>query len=228
MPKYSPMTAGIFLRRPNRFIAHVEISGREEVCHVKNTGRCRELLVPGAKVWCQHHEDPARKTAWSLICVQKGSRCVNMDSQVPNRAAEEWIRAGGLGFVPRVLRAEQTWGGSRFDFYVELPDGRQGYVEVKGVTLEKNGAAYFPDAPTVRGTRHLRELTAAAEQGLYAALLFVVQMEDIAFVSPNRETDPVFAAALEDAARAGVELLAVGCRVTPEEITAAEAVPVKL
>ena len=125
MYQYDDMHEGIFLSRPNRFVAHVEIGGREEICHVKNTGRCRELLVPGATVWCQHHDDPARKTRWSLITVKKGERLINMDSQVPNRLAEEYVMQGGLGFVPEIVRAEQTWGNSRFDLYYE-GEGRRG------------------------------------------------------------------------------------------------------
>lgn len=225
---YENMVQGRFLHRPNRFIAHVEICGNEEICHVKNTGRCAELLVPGATVWCQRHDDPKRKTKFSLISVQKGQRCINMDSQAPNAVAAEWIGAGGLGFVPAVLQAEKTWGSSRFDFYLETGDGRGGYAEVKGVTLEREDAAFFPDAPTQRGARHLRELTQAAAQGYLAYVIFVVQMEDIASVSSNDATDPEFGAALRHAAENGVAVLAVGCRITPDSITAAETVPVLL
>ena len=225
---YGNMVPGTFLRRPNRFIAHVEIQGREEICHVKNTGRCRELLPPGAAVYCQKHDDPKRKTKFSLISVQKGRRCINMDSQAPNRVAAEYIAAGGLGFVPKVLQAEKTYGSSRFDFYLEDDRGRPGYVEVKGVTLEKDDVAYFPDAPTERGTRHLMELKAAAERGLRAFALFVIQMEDILRLEPNRETDPAFSTALAQAKAAGVEVLAVGCKITPTAIETAEPVPVRL
>lgn len=228
MIRYDNMVPGVFLRRPNRFIAHVAIGGKEEVCHVKNTGRCRELLVPGAAVWCQTHDDPARKTKFSVIAVMKGSRCINMDSQVPNRVAAEWILSGGLGFVPSVLQAEKTWGGSRFDFYLETDDGRQGFVEVKGVTLEREGRAFFPDAPTERGTRHLQELTAAAAQGLLAFVVFVVKMEKILSLSPNDETDPAFGAALRQAAESGVSIHAIGCRVTPETIEPAAPIRVEL
>lgn len=228
MAQYENMTSGIFLRRPNRFIAHVELGGREEICHVKNTGRCRELLVPGAKVWCQRCGDPARKTRYSLIAVQKGSRCINMDSQVPNRVAAEWIRAGGLGFTPALLLPEKAWGKSRFDFYLETAHGQAGYVEVKGVTLERDDRAFFPDAPTQRGTRHLQELTRAKKQGLLAFVVFVVQMENIRSFSPNDEQDPAFGTALRKAAESGVSIHAVGCRVTPERIEAAAPIPVEL
>ncbi len=228
MAHYHNMTPGVFLRRPNRFIAHVEIQGREEICHVKNTGRCRELLMPGATVWCQKSDDPKRKTRYSLIAVRKGGRIINMDSQVPNRVAEEWIRSGGLGFVPNTLQAEKTWGGSRFDFYLETQDGQRGYAEVKGVTLERNDRAFFPDAPTQRGVRHLRELTEAKQQGLLAFVIFVVQMEGILSLSPNDEQDPAFGAALRQAAESGVAVYAIGCRVTPESITPAEPIRVEL
>ena len=161
MIKYENMYKGKFLSRPNRFLAHVEIDGEEEICHVKNTGRCRELLQPGATVWCQHHDDPNRKTQWSLITVRKGPRLVNLDSQVPNKLAVQYVRSGGLGFVPDLVKAEKTYGQSRFDLYYEAGEKR-GFVEVKGVTLEENGVARFPDAPTQRGRKHLLELQQAA------------------------------------------------------------------
>lgn len=228
MVGYENMVEGRFLKRPNRFIAHVEINGKEEICHVKNTGRCRELLVPGCTVWCQRHDDSKRKTKYSLISVQKGSRCINMDSQVPNKVAAEYIAAGGLGFVPQVLQAEKKYGSSRFDFYLEDDRGYPGYVEVKGVTLERKDVAYFPDAPTERGAKHLMELKRAGEQGLRAFVLFIVQMEDIRHLEPNRETDPIFSQALEDAKKAGVEVLAVGCKITPDTIETAAPIPVRL
>ena len=146
MIKYENIQEGTFLARPNRFLAHVVIDGREEICHVKNTGRCRELLQPGAAVWCQHHDDPTRKTSWSLITVQKGRRLVNIDSQVPNKLAFEYVRDGGLGFVPDLIKAEKTYGSSRFDLYYEAGE-RRGFVEVKGVTLEEDAVARFPTPP---------------------------------------------------------------------------------
>ena len=151
-----------------------------------------------------------------------------MDSQIPNKVAAEWLAAGGLGFVPAVLQEEKTHGASRFDFYLETADGRKGFVEVKGVTLEREDAAYFPDAPTARGTKHLRELTACAKDGRFACVLFVVQMEEIAFVSPNEATDPDFARALREAAASGVLVRAVGCSIFPDVIEFAEEIPVKL
>lgn len=213
---YENMVEGVFLRRPNRFIAHVEIGGREEICHVKNTGRCRELLTPGAKVWCQRSDNPARKTKFDLIAVQKGSRLINMDSQAPNKAAMEWLRRGGLGAIGG-LRAETTYGDSRFDFSF-IKDGKPCFLEVKGVTLEENGVCAFPDAPTLRGTKHLQGLARAVEEGFGAYVLFVIQMEGVKYLIPNETTDPAFAQALRQAEQAGVEILAVQCRITPEDM----------
>ncbi len=226
MIEYPHMFQGRFLARPNRFIAHVEINGRMEICHVKNTGRCRELLRPGAPVWCQHHNDPGRKTAWSLITVQKGDRLVNMDSQAPNQAAREYLEQGGLGFVPDTVRSERTFGCARFDLYYEA-EGR-GFVEVKGVTLEEDGVARFPDAPTERGCRHLRELEAAAAQGYEAWALFVIQMSGVRWFEPNDRQDPAFGDALRKAAQNGVRVRAVSCRVTPSALEIAEPVEVRL
>ena len=227
MIEYPNMVQGRFLARPNRFVAHVELNGKMEICHVKNTGRCRELLQPGAAVWCQHHDDPGRKTAWSLITVQKGNRLVNMDSQVPNRAAREYLERGGLGFVPEFVKPEQTFGQSRFDLYYEAGD-RKGFVEVKGVTLEEDGVARFPDAPTERGCKHLRELQAAAAQGYDAWVLFVIQMSDIRWFEPNDPRDPAFSAALREAAQNGVQVRAVSCRVTPSTMEIDAPVAVRL
>ena len=223
---YAGMVPGVFLRRPNRFIAHVVIDGQEQVVHVKNTGRCRELLPEGAKVWCQRSDNPARKTKYDLIAVQKGDRLINMDSQAPNAAVREWLLAGGLGQVEQ-LRPETTWGGSRFDFSF-VKDGKKCLLEVKGVTLEDGGICAFPDAPTERGAKHLRGLAQAAREGYGAYVLFVIQMEDVAFLHPNEERDPAFAAALREAARAGVEILALDCRVSPEEMVLQAPVPVAL
>jgi len=227
MIKYENMKQGIFLSRPNRFIAHVEIDGREEVCHVKNTGRCRELLIPGTAVWCQHHDDPKRKTAWSLITVRKGERLVNMDSQVVNRLAYSHVQQGGLGFVPTLVKAEKTWGDSRFDLYYEAGD-RKGFVEVKGVTLEDNAVARFPDAPTQRGRKHLLELQKAMEQGYEAWVLFVIQMPDMAYFEPNRPRDPDFADALIQAAQNGVHVKAVECEVWEDGLSITKEVEVRL
>ena len=224
--RYGKMVEGVFLRRPNRFIAHVAIDGQEEICHVKNTGRCRELLVPGAKVWCLDAASASRKTRYDLIAVQKGTRLINMDSQAPNAAAEEWLRGGGLGEIAD-LKPETKHGNSRFDFAF-TKDGRQCFLEVKGVTLENDGVCAFPDAPTVRGARHLRELTALAQQGYGAYVLFVIQMKDVVYLHPNDTTDPDFAAALRQAAASGVQVLAVDCHVTPDSMVIADSVTVNL
>jgi len=215
--KYENMVRGIFLNRPNRFIAHIEIDGKEEICHVKNTGRCRELLIPGATVWCQKFDDPKRKTKFDLICVQKGDLLINMDSQAPNIAAKEWLLAGGLGEISE-LKPEYTHGDSRFDFSF-LKDGKRYFLEVKGVTLEHDGVCSFPDAPTERGVKHLQGLTKAVQDGFGAFVLFVVQMADMKYLRPNDETDPAFGAALRKAAQSGVAILAMDCAVTPDSMT---------
>lgn len=214
--RYENMVPGVFLERPNRFVARVEIEGNVETVHVKNTGRCRELLPPGARVWCQRAENPARKTAFDLISVQKGARIINMDAQAPNCAAMEWLRAGGLGQLEN-LRAETVHGSSRFDFSFTRA-GKPCFLEVKGVTLEENGVCAFPDAPTERGTKHLRELRKAAQEGWGAYVLFVIQMAEVRCLIPNAKTDPAFAEALRAAEQGGVTILAMDCTVTPEEM----------
>ena len=220
------MVSGVFRSRPNRFIAHVEIGGEMQVVHVKNTGRCRELLVPGCRVWCQRADNPARKTQYDLIAVEKGTRLIFMDSQAPNRAAGEWLASGGLGEIDN-LRPETTHGDSRFDFSFTRA-GNPCFLEVKGVTLEADGVCAFPDAPTQRGAKHLRGLAEAARQGHGAYVLFVIQMEDVKYLHPNDRTDPAFGTALREAAQHGVQVLAVQCRVTPESMEITEFVPVEL
>ena len=211
---YENMTPGIFLARPNRFIAHIEIDGAVEICHVKNTGRCRELLVPGCTVYCQRSDNPNRKTKYDLIAVQKGERLINMDSQAPNKAAGEWLQKGGLGEISD-LRAEVRHGDSRYDFSF-VKDGRQCFLEVKGCTLEEDGVCAFPDAPTERGAKHIRGLTKAAGEGYGAYILFVIQMPDVKYIRPHDETDPEFGKALREAAQNGVTVLAMDCAVTPD------------
>ncbi len=223
---YDRMTPGIFRARPNRFIAHVEIAGKLEICHVKNTGRCRELLVPGARVFCRRSENPARKTKFDLIAVRKGRRLINMDSQAPNRAVGEWLRAGGLGDITD-LRPETTHGDSRFDFSF-VKEGRQCFLEVKGCTLEQDGVCAFPDAPTQRGVKHLRGLTRAVQEGFGGYVLFVIQMEDVRYFHPNDQTDPDFGAALREAQAAGVNILALDCAVSEDSMTLRKPVEVKL
>jgi sugar fermentation stimulation protein A len=215
--KYENMVQGTFIKRPNRFIAHIEIDGKEEICHVKNTGRCRELLIPGATVWCQQFDNPNRKTKFDLICVRKGDLLINMDSQAPNIAAREWLMAGGLGEIAD-LKAEYTHGDSRFDFSF-MKDGKRCFLEVKGVTLEHDGICSFPDAPTERGVKHLQGLTSAVQEGYGAYVLFVVQMADMKYLRPNDETDPAFGAALRKAAGSGVTVLAMDCAVTEDSMT---------
>ena len=224
--KYANMVPGRFLSRPNRFIAHVEIGGKAQVVHVKNTGRCRELLTPGSRVWCQRADNPARKTQYDLIAVQKGPRLINMDSQAPNTAAKEWLLAGGLDGVEN-LRAETVHGDSRFDFAFTR-GGRPCFLEVKGVTLETDGICAFPDAPTLRGAKHLRGLTEAAREGFGAYVLFVIQMADVVCLRPNDATDPDFAAALREAAANGVQVLAMDCAVTEDTMAIRTPVPVEL
>ena len=211
---YTDMVPGIFRSRPNRFIAHVEINGEDTVVHVKNTGRCRELLPPGAQIWCQESQNPNRKTKYDLITVRKGDRLINMDSQAPNQAAKEWLLTGGLGKVEN-LRAEAIHGDSRFDFSFDL-EGKHCFLEVKGVTLENDGVCAFPDAPTQRGAKHLRGLTEAAREGYGAYVLFVIQMSDVKHLRPNTETDPEFARCLRQAAESGVTVLAMDCAVTED------------
>ncbi len=225
--KYAHMHQGTFLARPNRFIAHVEIQGETVVCHVKNTGRCRELLVPGCRVYCQHHDNPKRKTQWSLISVCKGQRLINMDSQIPNALAEQWVKDGKLGFVPQGVKREKTYGTSRFDLYFEQ-ENRPCYMEVKGVTLEENGVVRFPDAPTQRGVKHMMELMDVASKGMGAYVLFVVQMEDVTHMEPNWATDPDFGKALQLCRNHGVELRAVCCHVTETSIETTVEIPIQL
>ena len=216
--RYGEVKRGRFLARPNRFVAHVELEGERVVCHVKNTGRCRELLTSGAAVYLERAENPARKTPYDLIAVEKGDLLINMDAQAPNKVFGEWAAAGR--FLPGLtaLRPEFTWEDSRFDFRLEDHLGPC-FVEVKGVTLEQDGLALFPDAPTERGVKHLRGLARAVEQGYRAAVFFVVQMKGPRLFRPNDGTHPAFGQALREAAAAGVGVYAWDCAVTPESLT---------
>ena len=260
--KYNQVVPGIFLQRPNRFIAHVLINGKEEVCHVKNTGRCRELLIPGCTVYCSVSGNPQRKTKFDLIAVEKiiesqtvfantgttsqnvkstpethNTFLVNMDSQAPNAAVKEWLQSGASPFKKiDFMKPEYKYGNSRFDFYLECntetkragptqtptenktTSSRKIFLEVKGVTLEYSGVVLFPDAPTERGVKHVRELIHCHEEGFETYVLFVVQMERALYFTPNRKTHPQFADALCDAQKAGVQLLAYTCKVTPDEM----------
>ena len=223
---YQNMIPGTFLARPNRFIAQVEIDGRVETVHVKNTGRCRELLPPGAQVWCQKSDNPNRKTKFDLITVRKGKRLINMDSQAPNAAAKEWLLSGGLGPIEN-LKAETVHGDSRFDFSF-TKEGKPCFLEVKGVTLENDGICAFPDAPTDRGAKHLRGLTQAVREGCGGYVLFVIQMADVQHLHPNDATDSNFGKALREAAAAGVTVLAMDCAVMEDTMTIDKPVPVVL
>ena len=225
--QYGKILPARFLSRPNRFVARVEAEGEELVCHVKNTGRCRELLVPGATVWLEESPNPSRKTKFDLIAVEKGDRLINMDAQAPNKVFGEWAAAGGFREGLTLLRPETTYRSSRFDFYWESSKGR-GFVEVKGVTVEEDGVVRFPDAPTLRGVKHLDELVKAREAGYEAAVCFVIQMENVRWFAPNDVTHPEFGQALRRAAQAGVEILAMDCAVTPQSLTMGKPVPIRL
>ncbi len=219
---YPCVVTGRFIRRPNRFIAQVEINGAEETVHVKNTGRCKELLVPGCTVYLAEADNPARKTRYDLVAVKKqqpdgSSVTVNMDSQAANEVAAEWLRDSELFSPLAVIRREVTHGDSRFDFYVE-DEGRRVFLEVKGVTLEEEGIARFPDAPTERGVKHIRELADCVAAGYEGILLFVVQMKGVRFLRPNDKTHAAFGQALRQAAAAGVQVLAMDCMVTPDSL----------
>ena len=224
---YDRIEEGRFLSRPNRFIAHVELNGEQVVCHVKNTGRCRELLIPGARVLLKRAENPARKTAYDLISVWKGERLINMDAAAPNTVFDQWLREGGLGFVPTLVRPECTHGDSRFDFYFEK-EGKGCFAEVKGVTLEEDGLVRFPDAPTERGVKHLHGLARCVAEGYEAYAVFVIQMRHVRCFAPAWDKHPAFGLALREAAEAGVHILALDCDVTEHSLTIADAVPVDL
>ena len=225
--RYRKVILGVFLQRPNRFIAYCEIDGNVEKCHVKNTGRCRELLVPGAEVFLSVSDNPARSTAYDLVAVRKGSRLINMDSQIPNAAAAEGLRRIPMFSRVTDIRREYVYGDSRIDIMAEDPDHRY-LVEVKGVTLEDGGVVRFPDAPTERGVKHVRELIRSMEDGYVPCLLFVIQMDDVLYFEPNRSTDPAFADALKDAADAGVNILAYTCDVTPDSMVLKGPVEVRI
>lgn len=224
---YERMKEGRFIKRPNRFIAHVEIDGKEEIVHVKNTGRCMELLTPGAVVYLQESANPERKTKWDLISVEKGKRMINMDSQIPNALVCEFIKAGNLFSDVKLVRPETTYGNSRFDLYVEYED-KKAFIEVKGVTLETDGVVSFPDAPSERAIKHVEELVKARKDGYETYVFFVVQMSDVWYFTPNREKHLAFAEALVKAAESGVKVLAYECQVSSDQIEITKPVPVLL
>ena len=216
---YGCVVPARFLDRPNRFVAHVLLGQETVTCHVKNTGRCRELLVPGARVYLERGRNPGRRTAWDLIAADKDGKLINMDAQAPNRVFAEWARERYADVHPEV-----RYGQSRLDFCL---DG-QHFVEVKGVTLEQDGRCRFPDAPTERGTRHLHELIRAVEEGYRATAFFVIQMADVADFAPNDATHPAFGEALRQAKAAGVNITAYSCRVTPDSMAIDQPVEVLL
>lgn len=226
--KYENIMPGIFIRRLNRFIAEIEIDGKKQACHVKNTGRLKELLVPGAPVYVQKAQTENRKTGFDLITVQKDGKLVNVDSQVPNAVVEEWLRRGMLLEDITFLKREAVFENSRFDLYAEYGSGRRAFLEVKGVTLETDGAASFPDAPTGRGIKHLGELCRCLGCGYDAFLIFVIQMKGIRLMRPNWNMHPEFGEMLVTADRAGVHVLAYDCVIQPDSIVLDEAVPVSL
>ena len=224
---YPSIVRARFIERVNRFVARVDRDGTIETVHVKNTGRLRELLTPGADVVLAVPDNPARKTKYDLIAVWKGDMLINMDSQAPNIAFGEWARRTGFPDGTAELKAEVKYGNSRFDFHYNGRNGA-GFIEVKGVTLENDGVARFPDAPTLRGAKHVRELIACREAGLGAYIAFVVQMTGMKYVVPNTATDPDFAAALKEAAAAGVNIIALECAVTPDSMEITGTLPVYL
>lgn len=225
--RYDNIHKGKFLSRPNRFIANVEIDGKAEVCHVKNTGRCKELLIEGCTVWLEHSDSESRKTAFDLVAVEKGDRLINMDSQAPNKAVGEWLREKnpfGEGFS---VYPEKKYGNSRFDFYLESHD-RKIFMEVKGCTLEKDGVVLFPDAPTLRGVKHIEELSHCLDEGYESYIMILVQMSDVKYFTPNYDTHPEFGEALEKASQKGVKILCYDCNVTHDSMTVGKPVKVKL
>lgn len=223
--KYVNIEQGIFIERVNRFIAHIDIDGKVEVCHVKNTGRCKEILVKGCKVFVQEFDSKIRKTKFDLISVYKGNRLINIDSQVPNKMFSEWIKLGNLFKDIKVFKSEVFYKNSRFDFYVEY-ENKKAFIEIKGVTLENEGVVLFPDAPTSRGVKHLKELISAREEGYEAYVIFIVQMEGVKYFTPNYETHKEFGDTLSFCKNNGVNILAFDSVVLKDEIYIKDSVKV--
>ncbi|MDR1564347.1 MAG: DNA/RNA nuclease SfsA [Oscillospiraceae bacterium] len=224
---YNNIHTGTFISRPNRFIAEVELDGKIEIAHVKNTGRCKELLVLGAEVYLQKAENPNRSTKYDLIAVMKGKRLINMDSQAPNKVFLEYLQRGLYIKNITLIKPEAKYGSSRFDFYVEAGECKI-FIEVKGVTLEENGVVLFPDAPTLRGVKHLNELAQCIGEGYEAHAVFVIQMNGVLYFTPNNKTHPEFGAALATAQEAGVKLAALDCAVSPNSLIIGRSVPIRL
>ena len=225
--RYENIKKALFIERPNRFIAYAKLNEEIVKCHVKNTGRCRELLIPGTRVWLEKSENPARKTAYDLIAVEKGDRLVNMDAQAPNRVFGEWAATCDVFGKVLAIKPEYRYGESRLDFCLETAQGRH-LVEVKGVTLEEDGHARFPDAPTERGVKHIRELQKAVKEGYEACLFFVIQMDYCRYFTPNRQTHNDFADALKAASDSGVRLFAVTCHVKEDALSIADFAEIRL
>ena len=225
--KYNNIKEARFLSRPNRFIAHIEIDGEPEICHVKNTGRCRELLIRDARVFVQEVIAANRKTKYDLIGVYKGERLINMDSQVPNKVFNEWVMSSKFFNNLKLIRPECKFQSSRFDFYIET-DTRKIFVEVKGVTLEENGVVLFPDAPTERGIKHINDLCQCVNEGYEAYLVFIIQMKDVRYFTPNNATHQAFGEALIKAEKHGVKIFALDCEVDADFIAARNFVQVRL
>jgi len=225
--KYNNILKGIFIDRPNRFIANVKIDGKIEVVHVKNTGRCKELLIPGTTVYVDKSDNPDRKTEFDLIAVCKGIELYNIDSQAPNRVFAEWVLNSDYFGDIDILKPECKYGDSRFDFYIE-GNNRKIFVEVKGVTLEEDGVLMFPDAPTERGVKHLKELCKCIDDGFEAYIVFVIQTEKVKHFTPNKRTHPEFAEVLKMAEEKGVNILALNCNVTEDSLDINTFVPIFL
>ena len=225
--EYQNIKQANFFSRPNRFIANIEIDGKSEICHVKNTGRCKEILTPNAKVFVQEVDKNNRKTKYDLISVYKGESLINIDSQVPNKVFHEWIMGSDLFKNITLIKPECKYKNSRFDFYVETAN-RKIYIEIKGVTLEENGVMLFPDAPTERGLKHIKELCECLKEGYEAYIVFIIQMKDMLYFTPNNKTHKAFGEALIDAEKQGVRVIALDCEVTEYSITARDFVEVRL
>ena len=225
--RYKDIEKAKFLSRPNRFIAHIEIDGKQEICHVKNTGRCKELLIPDATVFVQEINGDNRKTKYDVIRVYKGERLINIDSLVPNKVFHEWVMGNNFFKNIKLIRPECKYKSSRLDFYIET-DLRKIFVEVKGVTLEINGVALFPDAPTERGIKHINDLCYAIDEGFEAYLVFIIQMKDVLYFAPNNETHQAFGEALINAEKHGVKIIALDCEVAADYIAARDFVEVRL
>jgi len=226
--RYSNIQKAEFICRPNRFIAHVLMDDEEVICHVKNTGRLKELLLPGATVFLEESDNMTRKTRFDLVGVLRGDEVVNIDSQAPNQAVGEWLKSGGLFEDVSYVKAEARYGDSRFDYYIESSSGRKAFLEVKGVTLLQDRVARFPDAPTTRGVKHIGELVKCLEDGYEAYILFLLEMKGSKWMEPNDVTHPAFGKALREAAEKGVKVLAYDCLVTPESLEVDKKVEVRL